>query len=346
MGMTGFDLNKALTDIDERYWDETDSRKPTARMENVKTRKGGKKRTVRIVLLAACMVTLLAGSVAAANKARNNDNTFLALMGTTSATEEFDGAYVPIGIVSKGDVTVTLENIIGDTNTIFCEFSTDYELENCQEGWIWNQNVYPDVRVTNISGKAFFEDEDCAGKGSVMSAFCRDGKLWFMYQISYSDPDLDLSHKRMKVTMTTRRLSTKTVEEHAFEWTNDYKTVSEVITLNAPFEDFTLNSIAFSLTRMQITATFPNRSSWDYPTIKVDYFILDDGTYLFYNKNLRDAFKLGGGGIRVDEYGNCVNCTTFDLIGEFAEENSNVGTLVNFSKIATISINGREIDIR
>ena len=186
MGMTGFDLNKALTDIDERYWDEADSRKSTARMENVKTRKGGKKRTVRIVLLAACLVTLLAGSVAAANKALNNDNRFLTLMGSSNATEEFEEAYVPIGIVSKGDVTVTLENIIGDTNTIFCEFSTDYELENCPEGWL--DGVYPGVHV-KVSGKAFFADEEWNGKESIMAGFCRGGKLWFLYQMTYDNPD-------------------------------------------------------------------------------------------------------------------------------------------------------------
>ena len=343
MGMTGFDLNKALTDIDERYWDEADSRKSTARMENVKTRKGGKKRTVRIVLLAACLVTLLAGSVAAANKALNNDNSFLTLMGSSNATEEFEEAYVPIGIVSKGDVTVTLENIIGDTNTIFCEFSTDYELENCPEGWL--DGVYPGVHV-KVSGKAFFADEEWNGKESIMSGFCRGGKLWFLYQMTYYNPETDLSDKRMQVTVTTRRLSTDTVEDHVFEWTNDYKTVSEVITLNAPFEDFTLKSVSFSLTQMELTAEFPDRPSWEYPEIKVDYIILYDGTCLFRNNDLRPSFKLGGNSLYVDENGNCVKRVTFDLIGEFAEKNSNVGMFVNFSKIATISINGREIDIR
>ena len=340
--MTGFDLNKALTDVDERFIEEADiANAGTHIKKETRFAKKGGKRVFRVALIAACLVTLLAGTVAAANWVLNKDNRFLNLFGSSNTTEEFENAYIPIGIVSKGDVTVTLENIVGDKSCIFCEFSTDYELENCPEGWL-NQ-YFPGVMV-KATGEAFVTDE-AAEKRS--ACFCRDGKLWILLQIAYYNSDVDLSDKKMHATVTTRRLSTKTVEEHVFEWTNDYKTTSETITLNKQIEDITLRSITFSLTKMEITFEFPIRPSWGYPQIKVDYIILDDGTYLFRNTEPGIAMRSGGGGIGVSEDGTaCKWEMTCGLLGEFAEEGSNEATFVSFQKIATICINGTEIDIR
>ena len=58
--MTGFDLNKALTDIDERFIEEADITNTESRMKKeTRFAKKGGKRVFRIALIAACVVVLL-----------------------------------------------------------------------------------------------------------------------------------------------------------------------------------------------------------------------------------------------------------------------------------------------
>ena len=94
--MTGFDLNKALTDVDERFIEEADiANAGTHIKKETRIAKKGGKRVFRVAMIAACLVTLLAGTVAAANWVLNKDNRFLNLFGSSNTTEEFENAYIP-----------------------------------------------------------------------------------------------------------------------------------------------------------------------------------------------------------------------------------------------------------
>jgi len=344
--MTGFDLNKALTDIDERYWDETDSRK-TARVGNVKAVKGGKRRFVRVALVAACLVTLLGGTVAAGNKALRDNNSFIALLGSTGVTEEFDEAYIPVGITKEGDVKVTLENIIGDKEVIFCEFSTDVVLEGEADGFLFHD---PSPVKLNISGGAVIPGEDGLFRSQCgTSPFCRDGKLWYLFSLYCQlDEEDSLADKQIKISVTSVRPSNGVTDEYLFEWTNNYTTRFERIELHNEFENFTVTGIEFSLTQMEIFSDAMDfEGAWESLPLRLDYIVLDDGTRLYQSSERGLAVKSTGYGWSSDSVEGLRHwCHSYDLMGDFAEESVSTGRLVPYEKIVTVCINGTEIDIR
>ena len=344
--MTGFDLNKALTDIDERYWDETDSRK-TARVGNVKAVKGGKRRFVRVALVAACLVTLLGGTVAAGNKALRDNNSFIALLGSTGVTEEFEEAYIPVGITKEGDVKVTLENIIGDKEVVFCEFSTDVVLEGEADGFLFHD---PSPVKLNISGGAVIPGEEGLFRSQCgTSPFCRDGKLWYLFSLYCQlDEEDSLADKQIKVTVTSVRPSNGVTDEYLFEWTNNYTTRFERIELHNEFENFTVTGIEFSLTQMEIFSDAMDfEGAWESLPLRLDYIVLDDGTRLYQSSERGLAVKSTGYGWSSDSVEGLRHwCHSYDLMGDFAEESVITGRLVPYEKIVTVCINGTEIDIR
>lgn len=342
--MTGFDLNKALTDIDERYWDETDSRK-TARVGNVKAAKGGKRRFVRVALVAACLVTLLGGTVAAGNKALRDNNSFIALLGSTGVTDEFEEAYIPVGITKEGDVKVTLENIIGDKEVIFCEFSTDIVLEDQADGFLFHD---PSPVKLSISGGAVIPGEEGLFRSQCgTSPFCRDGKLWYLFSLYCQlDEEDSLADKQIKVTVTSERPSNGVTDEYVFEWTNNYNTRFERIDLHNEFEGFTITGIEFSLTQMEIFSDTAEMAETTSP-FRLDYIVLDDGTHLYQSAARGLAVKSNGYAWSSHSEDNLWHwCHSYDLMGDFAEESVSTGRLVPYEKIVTVCINGTEIDIR
>ncbi|MCR5466365.1 MAG: DUF4179 domain-containing protein [Lachnospiraceae bacterium] len=342
--MTGFDLNKALTDIDERYWDETDSRK-TARVGNVKAAKGGKRRFVRVALVAACLVTLLGGTVAAGNKALRDNNSFIALLGSTGVTDEFEEAYIPVGITKEGDVKVTLENIIGDKEVIFCEFSTDIVLEDQADGFLFHD---PSPVKLSISGGAVIPGAEGLFRSQCgTSPFCRDGKLWYLFSLYCQlDEEDSLADKQIKVTVTSERPSNGVTDEYVFEWTNNYNTRFERIDLHNEFEGFTITGIEFSLTQMEIFSDTAEMAETTSP-FRLDYIVLDDGTHLYQSAARGLAVKSNGYAWSSHSEDNLWHwCHSYDLMGDFAEESVSTGRLVPYEKIVTVCINGTEIDIR
>ncbi|MBO4281182.1 MAG: DUF4179 domain-containing protein [Lachnospiraceae bacterium] len=360
--MTGFDLNKALTDIDERFIEEADITNTESRMKKeTRFAKKGGKRVFRIALIAACVVVLLTGTVAAANRAgvlnrivtssngAVNNSDFLGTIGAQSDLSELGNAYIPMGITKQGTRTVTLENIIGDADIIYLEFSTDYALDE-PDGWVTHN--LPNLSV-DFNGTVFYDDEyeeflyGCCGSGS--AAFCRNGKLWFIYYMtSGATKEADFGRRKMKVDVTFLDTNAGSDEVFTFEWTNHYETETESFVLNKELGDWIVKGADLSLISLVIHTETEYEQDYEMSErkpISLDYVRLDDGSVWFYSEFKGVPVKHSGwGGYSTD--GKWEHTWVYSLLADFSEEGSDIYKLIPFERITAVSINGTEIPLR
>jgi hypothetical protein len=352
--MTGFDLNKAMTDIDERFIEEAD---PCGTKTSLKAEPGtGKSRRVfRVVLIAACLVVLLAGTVVAASGVLN-EKLFLDLISEENGPEELGEAYIPMKITHEGPVTVTLENIVGDDEILYCEFSTDILLPDYPNGWVdgldldygfgfTSEALIPEERLEQVMTPAGLETKTpCHGTG--LSPFCRDGRLWWLYSIDYTgaNQDVKINDVPMRVTVTVKDANGDS-DTYLFEWTNDYVSRKKTIPVSMKFDKYTLTSVDLSTTRITIYAESEDVDRGDLgANLTVDYVKLEDGSIWERLPKAGPRVKGVGGyycdGKKVSYYWN------INLIGEFRQKETGDIRVVPFEEITAISINGTEISLR
>ncbi|MBO4696063.1 MAG: hypothetical protein J5643_02135 [Lachnospiraceae bacterium] len=337
--MTGFDLNKAMTDIDERFIEEAEyGGRDTLVTSGTGTEKKSGRKVFRVVLIAACLTALLAGTVAAGNKVLKQ-NRFLDTIGSESGPEELGDAYIPMNITKEGPVKVTLENIIGDMDAVYCEFSTDVLLGDCPDGWIMDMET--GVRVT-MSGKALLPEEENVGGANGLSPFCRNGRLWYLLSISYTGWGVDISHMPMQVKVSAYNKNDGSKETYQFEWTNNYTAVKKTIPVDVKFDKYKLTSVDLSVTRLIIRSEL--NADEDFPKLTLDYVKLEDGTVWEYFEEGGPMVKHTGVGTRDGETGEYSRI--FGLIGEFTEKETGANNVVPYDKIVAISVNGTEISLR
>lgn len=337
--MTGFDLNKAMTDIDERFIEEADiggTKAPvTSGSGNAKK---NRRKVFRVVLIAACLTALLAGTVAAGNKVLKQ-NRFLETIDSESGPEELGDAYIPMKITKEGPVKVTLENIIGDVDAVYCEFSTDVLLGDCPDGWI--MDLETGVSVT-MSGKVLLPEEENVGGATGLSPFCRNGRLWYLLSISYMGSDLDISHMPMQVKVLAYNENDGSKETYQFEWTNNYAAEKKTIPVDVKFDKYKLTAVDLSVTRLMIRSDLYVNE--DLPKLTLDYVKLEDGTVWEYFSEGGPMVKHTGVGNWHGEMGEY--SWIFGLIGEFTEKETGANNVVPYDKIVAISVNGTEISLR
>ena len=336
--MKGLDLHDALTEIDESFIKEADQVLTNSRvceMTNATQEfRSGKTRrkALRVVLIAACLVVLLVGTVYAATK-ELRAKPFLELIGTAGNEEELVTGFVPIEETIQFDhVRVTLEDIIGDRYAVYAELSTDYELDE-PDGWLMKEMP---VKLRG-DGEAVFPDDELRGCMNGYAPFGRDGRLWYLFVISYNDPDVDLSHLPMQLRIGGADADGNTFS-HTFEWVNNYEAKSEIIAINKEVNGLLLTDIRFSLTRMDVyyeTEEEHNFLGWEFP---LDYIKLDDGKILKYS-------RVNGMTIQGDRIASGSQETAFfNLLSGFSEDG--VFRLVPYERIQSVCVDGEEIRIR
>ncbi len=329
--MNGMDLDRALTDIDARYIEETD-KTLSGSLSGMTKGNRTHKNYMHTALLAACLVALLAGTVVAGAK-ELKESRFLELFGTKEHAQKLEEAVITKDLTAKlGDVTIAVEDIVVDKHIIYAEISTDYVLDE-PDGWLHEACDYS----LEITGEAVFavDEKYACFKGA--SPFCRDGKLWYLYVIEYVD-GIDLGHKKMQLTV-------EDTENHKakFEWVNNYTAKSEVITVNREVDGITVTDIRFSLTEMVVYA----KAEQEF-TLSFDYIRLDDGTVLYYDENNGMLSRMAGSGkgrsVADEEVMEAREF--FTLLSGFAEKDSKEWQFVPYERIVSISFNGTEIPIR
>jgi len=343
--MTGFDLNKALTDIDERFIEEaavTGKKTPVMRT-NVVTKKSGRK-VFHVALLSACLIALLVGTVAAGTIVQKiKRNRFLETINSENGPEELGDAWIPMNITKTGNVTVTLENIIADTDCLFCEFSTDVSLDDCEDGWILHGNL--DVRLL-FSGHAVFPNEEWYRTTRAISPFCRDGKLWYLYTFAYTATGVNLGNLPIQVSVTAVNNSEHTSETFLFEWTNNYDVPMKKVPVAAYMDPFTLREIDLSSTKIVIHATSETASPSAYPNLKIDYIKLEDGSVWDYYPEGGAIVKDLGGVSTIPDTFEDDYYWIFWLTGEFTEHETGINRAIPYDKIVAVSISGTEFSVR
>ena len=367
--MNGLDLHKALTEIDDSFVNEADrilTNSPVCEQADRRRTPQGRrtrKRAFRLVLIAACMLVLLVGTVYAATEAFRGE-TFLKLIGTNANEEDIASGYVaiedtkqleiePVKIedliegknADKWEISkITLEDIIGDKNKVYVELSTDCKVDE-PDGWFVNSGC---PFKMDVEAEAIFSDDfEPLGHGTGLAPFIRDGRLWYFVIISYHDVstimDIDLSHLPMRLRI--HGIIDKSSIDVTFEWTNDYEAKSEVIPINKEVNGLLLTDIQFSLTSMDICFTSERELSQNEmkEPIPLEYIRLDDGTVLRYTKNNEKMPIKFFGHIQTFP-GGSKGVSYFDLLCGFTEDG--VFRLVPFERIQSICINGEEIRIR
>ncbi len=351
--MKGLDLHNAMTEIDESFIKEADQILTNSRvceMTNATQEFGGRKnrrKSFRIALIAACAVVLLAGTVYAATKGFRG-KAFLDLIGTEGDEEEISTGFVSVGDARQiGDLVLTLEDIIGDRNTVFVEISTNINIEQ-PEGWLLPDDpsaadILP-VTVLGANGTAVFPDGEKHDHSCGYVAFCREGRLWYFLKISYRDPDVDLSHMPMHLSIDGQDAGGKAFSL-SFEWTNDFKAKSEVIPVNKEVDGVLLTDIRFSLSRMDVnfkTEMVLNDPAKWFETLSVDYIRLDDGKTLRYS--LFNGMPIQENALIHSSPKGTDGTCYYNLLCGFSEDG--VFRLVPYERIQSICINGEEIRIR
>ena len=353
--MTGFDLNKAMTDIDERFIEEAN---PCGAKSSLKAEPGtgkSRRRVFRVALIAACLVVLLAGTVVAASGVLKKD--FLGLISKENAPKELGEAYIPMEIVHEGPVTVTLESVIGDDEVLYCEFSTDILLPGCPDGWIKDTKL---GYTFDFSGKALIPEERWTqtetlvgilaseptyGAGS--ASFCRDGRLWYLYSIDYSgtNQDVKINDVPMQVTVTVTDGAGST-NTYPFEWTNDYASRKKTVPVSKKYDDYTLTHVDLSTTRITVYGESEDMNDGLVSDmLTLEYVKLEDGSVWEHLENsgpLVKAVRAGcyGDGEKLYYYWN------YGLIGEFMQRGTGDIRVLPFEEITAVSINGTEISLR
>lgn len=341
--MTGFDLNKAMTDIDERFIEEADvaNTKSLVMSGNVVAKKSRKK-VFRVVLIAACLVALLAGTVVAGNKILKQNN-FLETISSEKGPEQLGDAWIPMNITKTGNVTVTLENIIADVDCLFCQFSTDVSLGDHPDGWILDKKL--DVEL-QISGKAVFEDEEWYCRSAGTSAFCRDGKLWYLYSIAYNATDVNLGNLPIQVEVKAVNKIDKTSETFLFEWTNNYDVQVKKVPVSVNCDPFILKEIDLSPTRIVLHAGSETVSAETRQKLTIDSIKLEDGSVWEYYPEGGSIVK-DTGGVRYDGDADIPDFYwIFWLTGEFTEKETGTNRAIPYDKIVAVSVDGTEISVR
>lgn len=346
--MNELDLHDALTEIDESFIKEADrvlTSVPVCGETDAEQKPQGRRvhrRIVRIALIAACLVVLLVGTVYAATKGFRGES-FLELIGTDGKEEDIRSGYVPIGETKQiGALELTLEDIIGDKNTVYVEISTNYELD-APDGWVWDVPAQ-----INAKGKAILSllpDEDMPSHMSFSTPFCRDGRLWLFCMISYDDgTDVNLSHLPMQLDIFGKDADGNPINQ-TFEWTNDYEAKNEVISLNKEMNGILLTDIKFSLTRMDIyfEAERVYGEEERYKTLPLEYIRLDDGRILQYSERNGMPIQFHGGVIK-ESPSEVKGLHVFNLLYGFSEDG--ILRLVPFERIQSICVGGEEIQIR
>ena len=342
--MTGFDLNKAMTDIDERFIEEADvNGKKTPVMSAPVVTKKSRRRVFRVVLISACLVALLVGTVVAGNKVLKR-NRFLETIDPENGPEELGDAWIPMNITKTGNVTVTLENIIADVDCLFCQFSTDVSLGDHADGWILDKDDH-DVEL-QFSGKAVFEDEEWYGGTAGTSPFCKDGKLWYLYTFAYTATGMNLGNLPIQVEVKAVDHREKTSETFLFEWTNNYDIQVKQVPVSVNCDPFILKEIDLSPTRIVLHAGSETVSAETLQKLTVDYVKLEDGSVWEYYPEGGSIVK-DTGGVRYDGDTDFLDFYwIFWLTGEFAEKETGTNRAIPYDKIVAVSVNGTEISVR
>lgn len=351
--MNSLDLHDALNEIDGSFIKEADralSSSPDCEKTGATQGfRGGKTRrkAIRIALIAACAVVLLVGTVYAATKGFRGKS-FLDLIGTEGDEEEISTGFVSIGDVRQiGDLVITLEDVIGDRNTVFAEISTNINIEQ-PEGWLFPDDsstagILP-VTVLGANGTAAFPDGEKHDHSCGYVAFCRDGRLWYFLKISYRDPDVDLSHMPMQLSIDGQDIGGKDFSL-SFEWTNDFKATNEIIPVNKEVDGVLLTDIRFSLSRMDVnfkTEKVLNDPAKWFETLSVDYIRLDDGRKLRYS--LFNGMPIQENALIHSSPKGTDGTCYYNLLCGFSEDG--VFRLVPYERIQSICVNGEEIRIR
>ena len=342
--MTGFDLNKAMTDIDERFIEEADvNGKKTPVMSAPVVTKKSRRRVFRVVLISACLVALLVGTVVAGNKVLKR-NRFLETIDPENGPVELGEAWIPMNITKTGNVTVTLENIIADVDCLFCEFSTDVSLGDHADGWILDKDDH-DVEL-QFSVKTVFEDEEwyCGTAGT--SPFCKDGKLWYLYTFAYTATGVNLGNLPIQVEVKATNKINKTSETFLFEWTNNYDVQVKQVPVSVNCDPFILKEIDLSPTRIVLHAGSETVSAETLQKLTVDYVKLEDGSVWEYYPEGGSIVK-DTGGVRYDGDTDFLDFYwIFWLTGEFTEKETGTNRAIPYDKIVAVSVNGTEISVR
>lgn len=350
--MNGLDLHKALTEIDDSFVNEADrilTNSPVCEQADRRQTTQGRrtrKRAFRLVLIAACMLVLLVGTVYAATKGRGA-KPFLELIGTDGNEEEIGAGFVTVQDTKEfGSLKLTLEDIIGDKNTVYVEIRTDYELD-APDGWLGKEPPFP----LHGKGNAVFPDGITRGYMNGSAPFCRDGRLWYLFVISYEDPDVDLSHLPMQLCIDGCIDGENTLGL-TFEWTNDYEAKSEVISVNKEVDGILLTDILFSLTRMEVhfktvseyfkMNLLQTDENGIWKTLLLDYIRLDDGKILHYSRV--NGMTVQSNGWASSSQEGTEGAFYYNLLSGFSEDG--IFRLVPFERIQSICINGEEIRIR
>lgn len=342
MRMTGFDLNKAMTDIDERFLIEAEpGNKKFRAAEEISITERSRKKVFRVALIAACLVALLAGTVAASTMLRGKR--FLDLIESEGGAEILEESVIPMGIVKEGSIKVTLEDIIGDKDIMYAEFSTDIPLDR-PDGFVCEDLA---TRLDITGGVVGDDDEESPYwmlRGTGSAAFCRDGKLWYAYYITYTsegEEELDLGHQQIRLNVAVKNSDREVTDNFVFEWTNDYDAKTETFAVNETRGEWLVTGMDLSRVQLVIYAEAKIENPEE---MKLDYIRLSDGTIWNYDqekgfpvKHL-SAFSYDGSTTR--------HYRIYNLLGEFSKEGSNTHSLIPFEKIVGVSINGTEIRIR
>ena len=293
----------------------------------------------RAVWIAACAAVLLLAAVAVAKviqdkKARVIEVTEL----KEHLAAERASAFLPLGQSGKlGDITVTAEDMIGDSHRMFIEVSTDVSVD-APDGWLTGFTP-ADVALafTCTTGDDYLL-ADCAA-----APFARDGKLWYMVTCADNrDASRTVNNQRVKLVVRNTAETPDASTPLTLSWTNGYNVTDRVIVANQTIGKFRVDTI--SLTSCDLTVEL----SGDTAGCTLDYITLTDGSRLYEIANtalplyplteLERSFDSDGNLLSEHRY--------YSLLEGFAAEPGGDAVFVPSAEVTSVTVNGVTIPLR
>lgn len=307
---------------------------------------GRRKGRLRMVLLATGIAVLVLG-VFTATAGREYVNRFFELFGSKNESELLKDVFIPIGQSAEfGDYTVTVEDMIGDVNTMWVEISTDCEVD-APNGWLISKDVLLWFTLKFKGEILYPEDFHPAGNfGWSWSPFARDGKLWYLLTASYnsrSEEEQTIDFGKMPIRLTVTGHDWRnggTTYSYVFNWKNDYISKRETFFVDRTVGNCTVTEVSMTITGLEILTTAENVSY-----ITVDHITLEDGTVLYCRPNdMPVGYGQRGERVQIDKK----KCYVYyyNLLNAFRASDDSEFRIVPYERISSICINGVEIKIR
>ena len=210
--------------------------------------KRNRRRGFRILLIAACTAVLLLGTALGAREIIHSRR-LNEMLGISGDAGELENSFIELGLTqTRGDITVTLVDSIGDAYNLWVEVQTNLKFKDpTPEGWMWD-DPWPmlPARIGEQDYRFLDTSLDNYGLGLHSIPFCRDGYLWFMMYLTSDDTPFNKTDLRLTFTLGGF--------EFGFTLKNNYETDEKKIPLNTVIGDITITEVDLNPSRITIYA--------------------------------------------------------------------------------------------